>query len=765
MDNRGRKKKKIITLSDHDNPHIDYASKSINIQCLTWEHASQQENRKIVYVYPLSHKASILHWESELKKGINQNAKSMLSRVKNNTHKNDQERYIYDKYPLHKNLIDHLLYSASSLCSLLNVTKRTGSQYASAITALIKFFANSLENIYDIHDIGEDKQMILYNALSDVKSDFYSGISVKSIAKKIMIYSLRRENISYEALDRPIQHNSHSGKKTRIDYPQEVAVQLLAISAQKIEHVKSKYKEILSWRKEYDNKPFDSLENLAKAFITIPKNFLNKKTKNGKTNSIIRYQQFYEKLSTHIHGVSLLNMEEIELTELAKKGINIDNMDDPFIMSWFLDDILNNYPFNITSNGKGSISDSYLSSYTRWNIEKSLRHFLLDRGQRRKRDFLSTFYEVFSYKYPVAEHVIPFVIFWMLQTGSNPEAIINMKRKEESNNGTVFIGDLSPLGDTPVIRSFKNRGSKNYYWFVLNPHEKNGLYSHFKFLKKFLSPLWAIDDKMNYEKKMKWPFWVYYSPTKTDKVIQLDWSNLNSQLNAFAKNNKIVMPDGTYLETIEPSRFRNTFITMADLNNATIEEIQEWIRHDNFDTRFKFYANSPDQRSRNFRAIHSIQEAIIEDARKFNGEIELSSLTNKISNKEIDSTYLCGCTDIRDPSYTGAKAIPETDICIDWDMCLLCTNSRVFREHLPRICARILQYEEYRQKMTADEWENNFGSKHIVAHDALQRWISDGGEKDDIDDAWKIAKNGDIDLPPLFPAGHLNIKSGSIDAA
>ena len=432
-------------------------------------------------------------------------------------------------------------------------------------------------------------------------------------------------------------------------------------------------------------------------------------------------------------------------------------------MSWCLDDVLKDYPFNVTSTSEKTISDTPMSHYTRWNIDTSFRHFLHNRGTRRKKDFLTTFSDVFSMKYPTAKYVTPFILYWLLQTGSNPEGVVNMRRKEKTPTGFVHIGEISPLGDTPVIRSFKNRGSKNYYWFVLNPNERNGLYSHFTFLKSFLSLLWHEDD-IHGKKKNAWPFWVYYSPMKAQKVIHIDWSNLKYQLNDFIKEHKIIMPDGTIMTNIEPSRLRNTFITMADLQNLSIEEIQELIKHGNFDTRFKFYGNSPDLRSKNFRHIYAIQEDIIEQARHFMGVIEQGSLKNSISQNKVTATYLCGCSNIKNPAYDGARKTSEHEICVDWDMCLLCPQSRVFYEHLPRICARILQYEEYQKKMTADEWENNFGIKRQVARDALKKWISDGGSQEDIDMAWERAKSGEIYLPPIFPSGQIAIKSDT-DAA
>lgn len=765
MASRGRKRKKDILLfdsegSNEENQYVDYPKKSISEQSLIWEYKNPQNKKAEVCTYPLSRDAAIKHWEHEVSIENNQSAKSILNRIKNDSHKQDKERQIYNHNPNQKYLIDELLFSASSLCTIKNAASRTGSHYASAVTALIKFFTSTFQNIQSINDIDEHKQSVLHNELTKTDSEYFYS-SIKTFAKNILIETLERNNLPANTLKQMIKGNSHSGKNTRIDYPQEVAIQLLAIAASETGRIIREHEEYQSWKSLYKDKAFDSIENLAKAYVTIPESFLDKKSATGKKNAISAYQKSYDKLCIKIHGTSLKDMNHDELITLAENGHNIDTLDDPFTMSWFMDDIQYNFPFNVNSK---ATSDIPMSKYTRWDLEMSLRHFLNDRGSRRKKDFWATYQDVFSRKYPTAEKLIPFILFWMLQTGSNPEAIVNMKRKEKGLDGTNEIGVISPLGDTPVIKSFKNRGSKDYYWFALNPNEKGGLYTHFIFLKSFLRLLWQEDDNISNKKEL-WPFWVYYSPMKENKVINLSWSTLKFQLNNFIKEHQVILPNGDTLQSLEPSRFRNTFITMADLAGSSIEEIQEWIKHGSFDTRFKFYDNSPDQRSRNFRAVHAIQEDIIENARNFKGKTEHGSLKVSIKNKEVNATYTCGCTNPQKPSYNGAKEIPRDNICIDWDMCLFCTNSRVFAEHLPRICARILQYKSYHHKMTTDEWENNFGSKDVVARDALKKWIEDGGLEEDINKAWETARSGNVILPPLFPSGHIKRSESVINVA
>ncbi len=369
MSQRGRKRKTEISLfsrCDTTAGTIDFPSESVLKRSLIWEHKNPQTKSVDVYTYPLERKAAMEYWEKEVKSGENQSAKSILSRIRNGTHKLDRERQIYDRYPDRTSLIDHLLYSASKLCSIHNVSRRTGSHYASAITALTTFFVEDFTNIFKIEQIDEHVQAVLFAKLSDVQSDFYKGTSVRTLAKNVLIESLQREGLACHVLQRNIKGNTHHGPKSRMDYPQEVILQLLAIVVEEIHAIKKRYAKYRNHKKKFDGKPFDSLENLAKAYLTLPETFLEKKTRQGRESAIDRYHHHYDRLARQLHGVSLKELDTEKLETLARNGHNIDNLDDPFVMAWFMDDILVNYPFR-TGRDEGSVADVPMSRYTRWN--------------------------------------------------------------------------------------------------------------------------------------------------------------------------------------------------------------------------------------------------------------------------------------------------------------------------------------------------------------------------------------------------------------
>lgn len=740
---RGRKRKKEVVLNDQKNNisnYVDYPSESIKTQTLVWEYKNSREKTSEICQIPLSKKAALKYWEYRSKNLNDPSASFMIPRIKNESYSSDSQRYFYDNYPEFKILIDQLLYSASYLCILKNYSKRSGDFYPYAMGAILRYIKANFSDIKKLEEFNLHIQNSLYNELTKTNSEYFKN-TIKTTTKNIISHGLELLDIDHTLLNRQIKNNTHSGGNTKLDYPQEVSLQLLAAAITEISEAKTKHEEYLLWRKMYKDKSFDSIENLAKAYSEIPTAFSNMDPL-PKKGAIYSYQQSYDKLCKDLHGISLNDLNTHELNQLSKKGINIDNLSDPYIMSWFIDDVLKAFPFSNNTNHFNIGHKTNIENFSRWKIKAPLNLYLKYKGRFRNTDLVSLFNDILSRKYPTGEKIIPLIAFWMIQTGSNPEAVVNMKKNVKDE-------DIYPLDDICVVKSYKNRGTKDYYWFTLNQNEKDGLYELYQFARSYLSFLW--------EQKNSKAFWSYYSIERSSKITNLTSNRLKTLMDKFILKHKILLPDGSIMKEIYPSRLRNTFITMADLNGATIDDIKEWIRHGNIDARFKFYGNSPEQRSKNFRTIHAIQESMIEDARNFHGKIDLTSYKQKLSSGKISATYLSGCDNAKNPLYIGAKKMKDAHICIDWDMCLLCPQSRVFKENLPRICARLIQYEEQHKKMTAEEWANYYSEKYNAAKDALKAWIKDGGTQEQLNDAWDIARSGKIKLPPLFPVGQMRI--------
>lgn len=754
---KGRKKKTEIILNSN-NSYINFSELSVNEETLIWEYKDIRNDMNIIEKIPLSKKAATKYWkELLLERGAV--AKAMLTKIERNVER--KEKYLYDNYKKDKLLIDEMLKSVSELCIIKNIPRISALAYITAISDILRFLNVKINNkIVSFKDLNRNYQLEFRKELSIKNSKFFKTPAQKSFVRNVLKHSLNNfgsgENI---IAHRILLNKQHTSKKSKMDLSQEIAVQLLAAATLEINEIMKK-RDILEnqWRISYKNKAFDSPENLENAYINYPKTLHNKKTINAENTSILNYRASYDRLCFFLHGFKLSDLSEDALKNLASEGENINNIHDPRIMSWFLDDVLVNYPLKC---GKTVSTTTPMSKYSKWMYESGVKIFLSKTGREEDSKMIfKIFNDVLSIKYPSMEQLFPFMLFWLLQTGSNIEALLNMEWKEKVNGKYVEIGEFSPLGDIPVIKSFKNRGTKNWYWFPLNPNEKNGLYDIFLFLKKYLKPLW--DYQTNYHKQDSTnPFWLCIVDNQSHgNIVKIITRNaLSAYMKKFLQKHNIISSNGKKVTNIQLSRLRNTFITTADLGGASLEEIKEWIRHDTFDARFMYYGNSSDQRGRNFMAIHAIQEAIIDTAKNFQGKILYHTNSKLGIKKQLTFSFLAGCSDNKHPNFTGARSISEKEVCVDWDNCLSCTHSRVYKEHLPRICYRIIQYEKFQNTMSADEWENNYGTKYMIAHDVLKKWIQNGGTEYEIDLAWKEARSGEIKLPEIFPQGSIKINS------
>jgi hypothetical protein len=154
---------------------------------------------------------------------------------------------------------------------------------------------------------------------------------------------------------------------------------------------------------------------------------------------------------------------------------------------------------------------------------------------------------------------------------------------------------------------------------------------------------------------------------------------------------------GEYLKSIQTPRFRKVFLSGQLIEhlkgvkdgNELAEKLRQDLHQKNFDTTFVYYIlKSNTARSVIDIAIATVTSEKLKDALKFKGKILL-----KPSSKANKKVFLCDCEDPTKPSHGVAIA----EECRHYDLCLGCERSIIFKEHLPYICCRILQYEEERK--------------------------------------------------------------------
>lgn len=727
-----------------DNEYIDLAQESVNKKMIIWYYINPLSQERVLYQVPLSRESAINYWTEQynLKLTTSNNSKNMINKIKNKTDK----RYIflYDFYPDYKNILDVFLYAISTLCTEKNVKREVGSRYMQTVNQFIKFIKSEKFDIKEVDDITREvqKELLVYMA-SD--NDYFRQQFDRRNLLEILNFILNMYNLDNVLNIKIFTLKSKvKNQKSKSDISQEILIQLLAASVKDIKKYMDKVQELESWRKIYNNKKFDSLENIANAFQNYPE-YYDDYNNTARMSAIAAHRKRFNIMAIQNYDIDLYKLSSIKLSKLVQRGHNINDFLNPFIMAWFFDDVLKNFPLN-ENNEQYVYTGTAMNKYTRYTIKTPVMQYIKSYG-RSSLPNKAVFDDILSRKYPTASEIFPFLLYWIIQTGANKEAVLNMRNKEIIDNVEYEVGDYFVEGDITVVKSYKNRGTGDWYYFSLDKKEKNGLYDYLKFLKHILKPLW------NYQKNDI--FWVYTSSKNLAhaKIInEFNRYTTKAALKIFFKKHNIIDEYGKPLTNIILAQLRNSFITMMDLKNLTIEEIQELIRHDKFDTRFQYYNNSKDLQHRNFRAINAIQESIIETAKNFQGSIHHNAMKLDLI-KKYEEVYLGKCSNINNPQYIGSKILKDDEACSDWDNCLQCKNSIIFIEHLPKICYRIKQYEKMKEMMTIFEWENNFKVKYQVANDALKKWIETGGNQVDIDNAWQLVEDNKIFLPSIFPTG------------
>ncbi len=726
----------------------DLAQESIEQKMIIWYYTNPQTKKKILNKVPLSKKSAVLYWTFQREQRLTSasNATNMLNKINNST----DSRYIflYDTYRDYHNLIDDFIYAAAVICYEKNVKRDVGSRYMQTLNIFIKFIEEEHYQVKTKDDltINFQEDLIIY---LESENDYFRQQYDRRNMIEMLNFVLNEANMENVINSKMFVVKSKKKiQKSKTDIPQEIVVQLLSASVKDIhEHIK-KVKELEEWRKIYNGKKFDSLENIANAYLNYPEYFDDYDKPTSRSGAIAAHRKRFNIMAITNYNMNLKNLSQEDLLNFAQIGHNINDFLNPFIMAWFFDDVLTKFPLN--EGNEYVYTATPLNKYTRYPIKTPVMQYIKPYGKS-SLPYKAVFDDILSRKCPTSSEIFPFLLYWIIQTGANTEAVFNIKNREIIDSIEYEIGDYFIEQNTAIIKSYKNRGTGDWYFFSLDKKEKNGLYSYLKFLKKILKSLWKYKENDI--------FWVYTASKNIShgKIVnEFNRYTAKAALKTFFKKHNILDENGKELKNIKLTQLRNSFITMMDLKDLDIEEIQELIRHDKFDTRFQYYNNSKDLQHRNFMAIYAIQESIIEDAKKFQGSIHHNAMkANKMKNYE--EVYLNKCSNINDPQYPGSRDLNSDEICTDWDNCLQCKNSQIYKEHLPKICFRIKQYEQMKNIMTVFEWENNFKVKYDVANDALKKWIKTGGEKEHIDSAWKLVEEGKVFLPNIFPSGSMQL--------
>ncbi|EJG1803646.1 hypothetical protein BS057_RS10705 [Vibrio parahaemolyticus] len=340
---------------------------------------------------------------------------------------------------------------------------------------------------------------------------------------------------------------------------------------------------------------------------------------------------------------------------------------------------------------------------------------------------------------PTKNTLLPFFILFSIYTGRNSEVMHTWKRTTSEGKCILSLEyNADPLNtDAVLIEGWKYRGKRH-------KKEKDDvsvevdslLYSLLEFVIKYTKPLADYQGSND--------IWLYMAIDGTYSVCSYRNKHRRA-LKDFCNRHKIYDESGEQLESIDARLFRKVFIThelLTHINQHTSFEdlatdLQKKMGHKSFDTTFSNYLNNDTSTASIDSAIVALQRQLLIEAK---AQCALMDSATAEDERIGLPTLQARCTP---PNASETNRTAHN--CEDYDYCLGCKRSRVYEEHIPRICARLLQYESKKSEMDEQQWLLEFHDKHTRAHDVLERW----SKKAQVERAWEQARNGKIKMPVL----------------
>jgi hypothetical protein len=350
--------------------------------------------------------------------------------------------------------------------------------------------------------------------------------------------------------------------------------------------------------------------------------------------------------------------------------------------------------------------------------------------------------------------IFPFLLLFIMLSGKNKETVLTWQRLYKINGVEVSPLDwMDPFDqETCRIRGWKSRGKNRGIIEAEDTYikiEEDGLYPLLRFVMWYTDPL-----KGFVAPRSQNALWLYQS--RTEALDMNVAHGFRPAANAFMERHEIWDYSSdesgnlvkSRLTSIDTRRFRKVFASkelLKAIGQSTNHEelcaaLMHALNHKSFDTTFGSYLGWGAQKHITDVGIFALQTQYLQEARTFRGKIIPSGVDGVVPG------LYTACADPQSADYEGAN--DQVD-CHEFDMCMGCTQSRVFLEHLPRIAMRIFQYEGYRSSMTAEAWEASYGRKYARAMDVLARW----DDQTAVESASTAARGGQVVLPYLIFRG------------
>jgi hypothetical protein len=370
-----------------------------------------------------------------------------------------------------------------------------------------------------------------------------------------------------------------------------------------------------------------------------------------------------------------------------------------------------------------------------------------------KSDIVDVYKRLAEKQVPNRGSLFPFLLFFLICSGKNKETVLSWQRICRIGKRAVSpLNWKDPLDPNKCrVRGYKCRGKGRAKIQADDTYVKiseEGMYPILRFLIWYTEPLVSLVGE-----RSKDSLWLYYGQRGvldcniTDRFMQSAQAFLQRHEIWDFKGGADGVVSNIRLTSLDSRRFRKVYaakellkaINEAQNHQELAASLAHALKHNEFDTTLGSYLSLGAPKVITDIGIFTLQVKYVEESRKFRG------IRRQLSKSEGVLGFYAACENPQAPDYEGAVISSEKD-CQEYDMCLGCTQSRVFDEHLPRIAKRILQYEEHRETMPCDTWEAVYGRKLARAKDVLDGWA----DKSAVTDAWEAAKSGSVFLPEII---------------
>lgn len=243
-------------------------------------------------------------------------------------------------------------------------------------------------------------------------------------------------------------------------------------------------------------------------------------------------------------------------------------------------------------------------------------------------------------------------------------------------------------------------------------------------------------------------------PSDRENFFSTNLINLSAPNALFCQLNKIRDENDNVLLTIHFRMFRKVFAghkllsLLGDIESSEelVFKLKEALNHESFDTTlFSYIMKSGVGSAVIDSAIVALTSELIDQSVNFKGAIKESE-ARVAENKSV---FLCDCTDPSNPTHDLQI---NKGHCRKYDMCLGCERSEVYAEHIPYICYRVLQYENFRGD-NADTFNALMADKHAVAIDTLERFrVEHSNGEELLEKGYLVANENFSNQTPMLPS-------------